>query len=72
MWRRYLASVRESPARERQPTFTGGSKMKLRVAAASLLLVLAAAACTGENPVGSQVSPSPAAKEAGNWMGSDH
>lgn len=47
--------------------------MKLRLAAASLLLVLVAGACSSENPLAPRTRPSqPVKEETGNWMGSGH
>ena len=46
--------------------------MKLRLAAATLLLALAAVACTGENPVAPKTPPHALAKDTGGWMGSGH
>jgi hypothetical protein len=46
--------------------------MKLRIAAASLLLALATAACSGDNPVGPQAKPPAPRMDTGNTMGSGH
>jgi hypothetical protein len=46
--------------------------MQLRIAGATHLLVVAAAACAGENPLAPKSPPSVPMKDGGNWMGSGH
>jgi hypothetical protein len=46
--------------------------MRLRTAAAALVLVLLAAACTSNNPVSVQAPPAAPAAEAMPGMGSGH
>jgi hypothetical protein len=46
--------------------------MKLRIAGATLLLVVAAAACASDNPLAPKSPPSAPVKDGGNWMGSGH
>ena len=72
----YLPNGAGLGLRNRQFPLSGGSTMKLRLAAASLLVALATAAC-GSNPVAPTMqkdAPSAPAKDGstGNWMGSGY
>jgi hypothetical protein len=46
--------------------------MKLRLAVATLLVTLAAAACTTQNPLAPKAPPTAHMDDNGNWMGSGH
>lgn len=46
--------------------------MKLRLAAATLLLALVTAACASENPLAPRTPPQGPTKDTGGWMGSGH